>query len=67
MTLLRGWWLMADAADAAQEVNDLHLRTSLAAARRPVVIGVPGECRKCGDEMPRLVGGLCGYCRDGRR
>lgn len=67
MTLLRGWWPMADAADAAQEVNDLHLRASLAAALQPVVIGAPGECRKCGDEMPRLVGSLCGYCRDGRR
>lgn len=58
---------MADAVDMAQEVNDLHLRASLVAARQPVVIGTPGECRKCGDEMPRLVGGLCGYCRDGRR
>nr|WP_221239982.1 conjugal transfer protein TraR [Sphingomonas abaci] len=45
----------------------MHLRASLAAARQPVAIGTPGECQKCGDDMPRLVGGLCGFCRDGRR
>lgn len=67
MTLLHGWWPMADAVDVAQDLNDLHLRHSLAAARQPVVIGAPGECQKCGDDMPRLVGGLCGFCRDGRR
>lgn len=55
---------MADEADRAAESSDLFLETSLAAARRPVTAGVPGECVECGEEMPRLVGGLCGYCRD---
>lgn len=58
---------MADVVDDAQVLSDMHLRHSLAAARQPVPIGVPGECAKCGDEMPRLVNNLCGYCRDGRR
>lgn len=41
-----------------------------AAARRAaaeIPAGEPGECDNCGERMPRLVGGICAPCRDGRR
>ncbi len=58
---------MADDVDQATRLADEHLARSLAAARAPVPAGEPGECRECGEDMPRLVNGRCGYCRDGRR
>lgn len=58
---------MPDHIDLAVEISDLHLERSIRAARQPVPIGVPGECEKCFEESPRLVGGRCAPCRDGRR
>lgn len=58
---------MADQIDDANRLADEHLERSLRAARAPVPAGVPGECEECGEDMPRLVNGRCGYCRDGRR
>lgn len=58
---------MADEIDRATEIADHHLARSIAAARQPIPAGEPGECEGCGEEMPRLVDGRCGYCRDGRR
>ena len=58
---------MADQIDEANKIADEHLARSLAAARPPIPAGEPGECEQCGEEMPRLVNGRCGYCRDGRR
>lgn len=58
---------MADTIDQANDLNEQHLERSLRAARQPIAVGVPGECEECGEDMPRLVNGLCGYCRDGRR
>lgn len=58
---------MADFGDEAQAVQELHLRNSLANARAKVPVGLPGECERCGEDMPRLVHGLCAPCRDGRR
>lgn len=58
---------MADEIDQANELADQHLERSIRAARVPVPAGVPGECKECGEDMPRLVDGRCGYCRDGRR
>ena len=58
---------MPDEADKAAEQTDFFLRTALhGAIGRPIVPGVAGECERCGDDMPRLVGGLCAPCRDGR-
>jgi hypothetical protein len=58
---------MADEADRAEELTALFLKASIHAATcNPVVPGEPGECERCGDDMPRLVGGLCAPCRDGR-
>lgn len=58
---------MADAADDAQLLYEAHLTRSIAAARVPIPAGVAGECGECGDHMPRLVDGRCGFCRDGRK
>ena len=58
---------MADEADRAAEQTDFWLRSHIhAATSLPIQPGVPGECDRCGDDMPRLVGGLCAPCRDGR-
>ncbi|ALJ15329.1 TraR/DksA C4-type zinc finger protein [Sphingopyxis macrogoltabida] len=61
---------MADDIDRANELADEHLNHSLRAARAAAVTatsaGVPGECEECGEDMPRLIDGRCGYCRDGR-
>ena len=58
---------MADEIDRANEIVEEHLARGLAAARVPVPAGEPGECEGCGEDMPRLVNGRCGFCRDGRR
>lgn len=58
---------MADAVDMATDIVAEHLARGIAAARAPFDPGVAGECEGCGDEFPRLIGGKCGYCRDGRR
>ena len=58
---------MADDVDLAVAVADRQLERQIAAARTPIATGVAGECEECGRDMPRLVGGRCGYCRDGRR
>ena len=58
---------MADIVDAANELLAEHLERSIRAARQPVPLGIPGDCDECGEAMPRLVDGRCGYCRDGRR
>ncbi|MCG7348953.1 conjugal transfer protein TraR [Sphingomonas sp. ACRSK] len=58
---------MADEVDQANAIAEAHLERSLAAARAPIPAGQPGECEQCGEDMPRLVDGRCGYCRDGRK
>jgi hypothetical protein len=58
---------MADIVDLANDLEREHLERSLRAARVEVPAGVPGICSECGDDMPRLVGGRCAPCRDGRR
>ncbi len=58
---------VSDDADRAGVVIERGLELTLAAARAPIAAGVPGECDDCGRAMPRLVGGRCGFCRDGRK
>lgn len=58
---------MADDVDFATDLVAANLEKSISAARAPVPAGEPGECDECGEEMPRLVEGRCGFCRDGRR
>lgn len=57
---------MADEADLANDIAAQQLARSIRSARAPVPAGSPGECEECGEDMPRLVAGRCGYCRDGR-
>jgi hypothetical protein len=59
---------MADDVDLAFEREEAHRIKSL----RKVLMekfdtGIAGVCEDCGEEMPRLVGGRCGFCRDGRQ
>ncbi len=37
------------------------------AAAAQIPDGVAGDCDGCGEYFARLVGGKCGFCRDGRR
>lgn len=57
---------MADEMDLSVMVADRELSRLIDAARRPVPVGVAGECRECGRDSPRLVGGRCAPCRDRR-
>jgi hypothetical protein len=57
---------MADEVDLAAELQQLHLEQSLRAARAVIPAGALGECSECGEDMPRLIGGRCAPCRDGR-
>ncbi len=58
---------MSDVVDMAAELQDEHLALSLRRARVPIAEGVAGECEQCFEDSPRLVGGRCAFCRDGRR
>lgn len=58
---------MADVVDMAAGLQDEHLALSLQRARQPIAEGVAGECEQCFEDSPRLVGGRCAFCRDGRR
>lgn len=58
---------MGDVVDMAAQLQDEHLALSLQRARMPIPAGVSGECEQCFEESSRLVGGRCGFCRDGRR
>ncbi len=58
---------MADTVDFATDLVAEKLERGIRAARAPIPVGEPGECETCFEEMPRLVNGQCGYCRDGRQ
>jgi hypothetical protein len=57
---------MTDIIDFAWQLADEHAASAIAAARQPIARGEPGDCENCGEYMPRLVDGQCGFCRDGR-
>lgn len=57
---------MSDVVDLAAQIEADRISQGVAAAVQPIAVGVPGECDGCEWWMPRLVGGLCPYCRDGR-
>lgn len=52
-----------DTADRIEKFNTAAVAAVLA---RPMPVGEPGECRDCGEDSLRLVGGRCAPCRDGR-
>ena len=57
---------MADVVDAAVAIEAETLARGIARASAPLRAGAAGECDGCDWWMPRLVDGLCGFCRDGR-
>jgi hypothetical protein len=57
---------MVDIVDMAVDIEAEHLTRGIARAAVPVPPGNPGECECCDWWMPRLVEGLCAFCRDGR-
>lgn len=58
---------MADEADIANAQAEVRREAALSRIARTIPAGAPGICDECEEPMPRLVGGLCGFCRDGRR
>lgn len=60
---------MADVLDEASRRMDEEIALGVTEASKAVAlmpIGEAGTCRRCEHEYSRIVGGLCGYCRDGR-
>lgn len=57
---------MADDADRAAAIEARMLDHATALYRGVIAAGEPGTCRDCGHLSPRLVGGRCAFCRDGR-
>lgn len=60
---------MTDDFDRASEREQEAREAAIDATRRAAAAipkGKPGECDHCGEHFARLVGGLCGFCRDGR-
>ena len=58
---------MADEADKTSERMEVQEAADIAEIRRKAAEmpkGVPGECDLCGEDMPRLINGVCCPCRD---
>ena len=58
---------MADDADKAADLIADRIAAGLSSITSVIAPGISGQCWDCGETMPRLVGGRCGFCRDGRR
>ncbi|MES2755599.1 MAG: conjugal transfer protein TraR [Pseudomonadota bacterium] len=57
---------MPDDIDRSIEIEERQLSAAIAARRVPIAPGAAGVCDDCDWWMPRLVGGRCSFCRDGR-
>ena len=58
---------MADEADKTDERTLVEVSAEVAQIQRKaqeIKPGNPGECVKCGEDMPRLINGVCCPCRD---
>ena len=58
---------MADEADKTADRMEIEDAANIAAIRRKaaeIPKGKPGECDLCGEDMPRLINGVCAPCRD---
>lgn len=58
---------MADEADITTDRMEVESAARVAELRRKAASippGEAGECGRCGEEPPRLVGGACARCRD---
>lgn len=58
---------MPDDMDRIQETEQMLTEAAIQNARQEIPAGEPGDCNQCGELMPRLVGGRCARCRDGKR
>lgn len=58
--------MTADTLEMAAQIEAEHVALGIARASQPERVGAAGDCDDCGHYMPRLVDGLCGFCRDGR-
>lgn len=60
---------LADVSDVATRLAEVEAEYGVAAVRAAASLiekGNPGICYECERHYTRLVGGLCGFCRDGR-
>jgi len=58
---------MVDEVDVLSDVRereDAFLWQKAQAKAAAIQKGEPGVCEECGRELPRLVNGHCGRCRD---
>ena len=58
---------MADEADKTADRMEVEEAANIAEIRRKaaeIPKGKPGECERCGEDMPRLINGVCAPCRD---
>ncbi len=58
---------MADIADVTADRMEVEEAADIAEIRRKaaeIPKGKPGECDLCGEDMPRLINGVCAPCRD---
>lgn len=46
-----------------ESVIDDHVKEAMRKCAE-IPIGNPGSCDGCGEYFSRLVGGMCGWCRD---
>lgn len=53
-----------DRTDDREEFTNAARLENIARKVQAIPQGEPGECVKCGDDMPRLVKGVCCRCRD---
>jgi len=60
---------MSDLIDDTTVREEFLLDAAITEMHRRAVeipVGEPGECDLCGEDMPRLVDGVCCPCRDRR-
>ena len=58
---------MANEADEANELNQIHSDKAIDKARQAAAempVGYSGECIHCEELFTRIVNGHCGKCRD---
>ncbi len=58
---------MADIADVTADRMEVQEAAGIAEIRRKaaqIPKGEPGECERCGEDMLRLINGVCAPCRD---
>ena len=53
-----------DDVDIANERAADDLARAISAARGEIKPGIPGDCYRCGEYSPRLIGDACATCRD---